>query len=143
MVRGEGGREGGRQGGELEDVNAKMARGEGRHGEGRRRGDWSQYKDVERRQGGEKDGRVEGEEREKLEKGPKRTRRRVERGEGRGSWRPKIFFRLYSLMKQLLPNQEIIEDYLHPMLFWGKKNSGNSIFLIWILRCLWRKEDAT
>jgi hypothetical protein len=28
-------------------------------------------------------------------------------------------FRLDSLIRQLLPSEEIFEDYLHPMLFWG------------------------
>jgi hypothetical protein len=27
--------------------------------------------------------------------------------------------RLYTLMKQLLPAEQIFEDYLHPALFWG------------------------
>jgi hypothetical protein len=29
------------------------------------------------------------------------------------------FTRLYSVMKELLPAEEIFEDYLHPDLFWG------------------------
>jgi hypothetical protein len=30
-----------------------------------------------------------------------------------------LIIRLYSQMKQLLPSEEIYEDYLHPSLFWG------------------------
>jgi hypothetical protein len=87
------------------------------------------YEKKQRRGGSRKEGKEEvSKDREKGEEricGVKEQERRweVEGGWDEGGRRKEgnevIQFRLYSLMKQLLPSEEIFEDYLHPTLFWG------------------------
>jgi hypothetical protein len=34
---------------------------------------------------------------------------------------------LFSCLKQLIPDEEIFEDYFHPMLFWGNGQPPSSL----------------